>query len=195
MRGLRKKLAIAASLFVTLTVPANAWPQAVIFPGTSDAGAYEKYVLRLPNGRDVATTRVEIRFPHSVRVISFGDVPGWSLEIVTDTARHITGAIWTGSLAPQRFVELPFVAVNPKKSLKLIWPVFQTYSSGERIDWTGHDDAKQPAPATVVAAAPRSSSGALLALWVCIGALVLSLAALVIALRPERPPRGFQPGS
>jgi uncharacterized protein YcnI len=155
-------------------------------------GAYEKYVLRVPNERDVATTRVEIRFPRSVRVVSFEDVAGWSLEIVTDSAKHVTGAVWTGSLPPQRFVEFPFIAVNPKTPVRLVWPAFQTYSSGERVDWIGHEDAKQPASVTLVSASSRGAgSGLVIALWVCIGALVLSLVALFLALRPERRPTGF----
>ncbi len=189
----RRRFVIVASVLASAIIPANA--HAVVLPKTSDAGAYEKYVLRVPNERDVATTRVEIRFPRSVRVVSFGDVPGWSLEIVTDSAKHITGAIWTGSLAPQRFVEFPFVAVNPKNAVKLIWPAFQTYSNGERVDWTGKEDAKQAASATVVGAAARGDAGLTLALWVCVAALVLSLAGLVFALRPETKSRDFQPGS
>jgi uncharacterized protein YcnI len=190
-----KLTAIAALLVVGILVPANAFAHAVVFPKTSEAGAYEKYVLRVPNERDVATTRVEIRFPKSVRVVSFADVPGWTLEVVTDSARHVIGAIWTGSLAPERFVEFPFVAVNPTTSVKLIWPAFQTYSSGERVDWTGREDGKTPASSTVIAAAAKSSTGVVLALWVCIGALVLSLAGLFLALRTERRSSGFQPGS
>lgn len=175
-----------------LLLPAALDAQATVFPSESKSGAYEKYALRIPNQRDVATTRVEIRFPRSVRVVSFEEVPGWTLEIVTDSTNHITGAIWTGSLAPQRFVEFPFVAVNPKSAVRLVWPAFQTYSSGERVDWIGHEDAKQPASVTLVSDSSRASTGFVVALWVCLGALVLSLIALFLALRPEPRPAGFQ---
>jgi hypothetical protein len=88
----------------------------------STLGAYERYVLRVPNEKAVATTRVELRFPAGVRVTSFADVPGWQLEVVTDSAKAITAAIWTGTLPPQRFIEFPFVAVNPKTDARLEWP-------------------------------------------------------------------------
>jgi uncharacterized protein YcnI len=179
----------------TLIIPANAFAHAVVYPKQSEARAYEKYVLRVPNERDVATTSVEIYFPRSVRVVSFAEVPGWRLQIVTDSAKHVTGAIWTGSLAPERFVEFPFVAVNPDSTIKLVWPAFQTYSSGERVDWVGAEDAKAPASVTLVVRPAGTSSGALLALWVCLGALVLSLVALFFALRPESGTTGFQPGA
>jgi uncharacterized protein YcnI len=193
---IRRGAVMAVIIAAAVLFPASLDAHAVVFPKSSEAGAYEKYLLRVPNERDVATTRVEIRFPRSIRVVSFGEVPGWSLEVVTDSAKHITGAIWTGSLAPQRFVEFPFVAVNPDNPVKLVWPAFQTYSSGERVDWVGRDEnAKQPASVTIVGSAARTGTGLVVALWVCVGALVLSLVALFLALRPERRPVGFQPRS
>ncbi len=190
------KIALTIALgFAVIAIPIRAGAHAVVYPATSAPNAFEKYVLRVPNERDVATTRIEIRFPRSARVISFGDVPGWLLEVVTDSAKHVTGAVWTGSLAPQHFVELPFIAVNPANSVKLVWPVFQTYSSGGRVDWTGHDDAKQPAATTLVAPPPRGGLGVTLALWVCLGALLLAVAGLVLALRPEHQKSGFHPGA
>lgn len=192
----RSRFASLVLAFAVITMaPANAFGHAVVFPKSSEAGAYEKYVVRVPNERDVATTRVEIRFPRSVRVVSFAEVPGWSLEIISDSAKRVVGAAWTGSLAPQRFVEFSFIAVNPKTAIRLVWPVFQTYSTGERVDWTGHEDAKLPASVTSVAVIPSRSAGASIALWVCIAALVLSIGALVFALRPDAAAEGFQPGS
>lgn len=191
---IRRVVALGSVFAAIVLTPAWAGAHAVVYPKVSEAGAYEKYVLRVPNERDVATTRVEIHFPRSVRVVSFSEVPGWSLEVLTDSAKHITGAIWTGSLAPQRFVEFPFVAVNPKGSVKMMWPSFQTYSNGDRVDWIGREDAKQPASFTIVGAVQRNP-GVVLALWVCIAALVLSLLGLAFALRPEGRSTGFQPGS
>ena len=78
--------------------------------GSPTLVAYEKYVLRVPNEKAIATTKVELHFPAGLRVTSFADVPGWQLEVVTDSAKAITAAIWTGTLPPQRFIEFPFVA-------------------------------------------------------------------------------------
>ena len=103
-----------AAVAALLLVPAVAGAHAVVYPKTSAAGAYERYVLRVPNEKGSATTRIEISFPDAARVISFADVPGWSVAPVLDSAQRIVGAVWTGTLPPQRFVELPFIAVNPK---------------------------------------------------------------------------------
>jgi len=181
-------LAVAAAILPTLS-----WAHAVVFPKTSAPGAYEKYVLRVPNEKAIATTRVELRVPAGVRVTSFADVPGWKLEIVTDSAKAITAAIWTGTLPPQRFVEFPFVAVNPKTDTRIEWPAYQTYADNERVEWTGPEGSKAPASVTVVAAPASASTAATVPPaeggmtkvlpWV---AVVLSLISLGLAMRkPE----------
>jgi uncharacterized protein YcnI len=53
-------------------------------------------VLRVPNEKDVPTTRVEITFPADIRVISFVEVPGWRLETRADSTGRIVAATWTG---------------------------------------------------------------------------------------------------
>jgi len=184
------RVALAAAAALSLLLPAAAAAHAVVFPKRSTPGAYEKYVLRVPNEKGVATTRVEIRFPADVRVVSFADVPGWTLETLTDSAGKVVGAVWTGTLPPKRFVELPFVAVNPKAEARLVWPAFQTYADGERVAWTGAEDAKTPASSTRIApeddeGAGESGGGSPLALWLSAAALVLALVGLGVALRPK----------
>ena len=159
---------------------------AVVFPRTSAPGAYEKYVLRVPNEKDVATTRIEIRFPSEVRVISFADVSGWKLQVISDKAGRITGAVWTGTLPPQRFVELPFVAVNPKSSALLTWPAFQTYADGERVQWTGPENDKHPASSTQIGtAATTGPSGGVATFIMSVAGLALGMLSLGLVLRRE----------
>jgi len=98
----RAQRTIAATIAFVLAVPALGLAHAVVFPKMSTPGAYERYLLRVPNERNVATTRVEIRFSLDVKVISFADVQGWQIEIQRDSASRIVGAVWTGSLAPER---------------------------------------------------------------------------------------------
>ena len=182
-RGARLGLALAAASLLAAR-PASA--HAVVYPKTSAPGAYEKYVLRVPNEKDVATTRIEIRFPSQVRVISFADVAGWKLQVITDRTGRITGAVWTGTLPPQRFVELPFVAVNPKTSALLAWPAFQTYADGDRVEWTGPESDKHPASSTQIgAAATTGPSGGVATFIMSVAGLALGMLSLGLVLRRE----------
>lgn len=173
---------IFASL-VLLLFPMTLDAHAVVQPAEAPPGAYQRYVLRVPTEREVPTTRVEIRFPAAVTVVSFADVPGWTLEVMTDSAGKIVGAAWTGTLPPQRFVEFPFVAVNPREDVTIAWPVTQTYAGGEVVEWAGPEDSETPASVTLVAA--DSSDGWDPETWLVSAGLVISLLALGFALRPS----------
>lgn len=165
-----------------LLVPSVASAHAVVFPKRSTHGAYEKYVLRVPNEKDIATIRVEIRFPSGISVVSFGDVPGWQLREVRDSANAVVGAVWTGNLPAERFVEFPFVAVNPKEDALLVWPVYQTYASNERVDWVGPPDSERPASSTTIEASTDFIGGKL-AVYLAGVAVLMSLMSLGLALR------------
>jgi len=178
-----RTLLIVAGILVG---PSILFAHAVVFPKTSTPGAYEKYVLRVPNERDVPTLKVELHFPQGLRVVSFGDVPGWKLQVLTDSAQRVMGAVWTGVLPKERFVEFPFVAVNPKDSTSLFWPTYQTYEGGERVEWTGPDSSKTPVSSTIVsdpAVVPVKVSRT--SLYMSVVALLFALTALGVALRPR----------
>jgi uncharacterized protein YcnI len=166
----------------TLLAASVADAHAVVYPKTSKVGGYEKYVLRIPNEKTTPTLRVEIRFPAGVRVASFGDVPGWQIEVLTDSAKHVTGAVWTGNLPPQRFVEFPFVAANPKEEMKVSWPTFQTYADGERVEWTGAEGTKTPASSTSIGSGDAAGGNGLTR-WLPWLALLVAVLSLALALR------------
>jgi hypothetical protein len=123
-----------------------------------------------------------------VRIASFQDVPGWQLQVLTDSAGKVIGAVWTGALPPKRFVELPFIGVNPRSGERVVWPAYQTYANGERVEWTGAPETKNPASVTTLTAAPGGSSSHT-ALWVALAALLVALASLGLALRVTAPAR------
>jgi uncharacterized protein YcnI len=177
----------AATLF---GAPVAAFAHAVVYPKRAAPGAYERYVLRVPNERGVPTGRVEIRFPAGLRVVSFGDVPGWVVEVKKDASGAITSAVWWGTLPAERFVEFPFVAVNPtEEGTRLVWPVSQTYAGGERIEWNGLEGSKTPASFTDIVK-PDADGGGNTGTYLGGAALVVALVALGLALRrPEAAPR------
>ncbi|HEY6220183.1 MAG TPA: DUF1775 domain-containing protein [Gemmatimonadaceae bacterium] len=184
---------LGAAIVLVFAVPAMLAAHAVVFPKASAPGAYERYVLRVPNEKAVPTTRVELMVPAGVRVTSFAEVSGWKLEVKTDSAGAIVGAVWTGVLAPKRFIEFPFMAANPKTPTTIHWPAYQTYADGERVEWTGADSSKTPASATRIgeatvttAPAPREY-GPLWPTWPTWTALIVAVVALGLAIRRPSP--------
>jgi uncharacterized protein YcnI len=180
----------AIACAVALIAPVLGWAHAVVYPKNSAAGARERYTIRVPNERAVPTTRVEITFPASIRVSGFLDVPGWKLEVVRDSAKVIRGAVWTGSLGVERFVDFTFAASNPKEPGEITWPVLQTYADGELASWTGPKGSDRPASSTIITAPPPPADS-MMALpggggpspWLTYAALGLSVISLGLSMR------------
>jgi uncharacterized protein YcnI len=175
---------------ILLTSAATVLAHAVVFPAEAPPGAYQKYVLRVPNERAFPTTRVHLTFPPGVRVISFDEVPGWALDAVSaDGGATFTEAMWTGTLPVGRFVEFGFIGVNPGEPTTLKWDAVQEYGDGTIVEWTGPVDSPTPASLTRVVApgepAPASGSGSA-GVLLGGGALALALLSLGLALRPGR---------
>jgi uncharacterized protein YcnI len=180
-RGLAPRILLLAA-FVLLVPAERARAHVTVWPRAAARGAYERYVVRVPNEKDVPTTRVEIRFPAAVRISSFQDVPGWALEVLTDSAGKIVGAVWTGTLPPKRFVELPFIGVNPRDGDRIVWPAYQTYADGQRVEWTGAPGSKSPASVTTLTVGPGGASTPV-SLYVGVAALLVALLGLGLVLR------------
>src|SRR3982751_593287 len=159
-RALRRAIAAAALVCAAgALVPSIANAHVTVWPRSAARGAFERYVVRVPNERNVPTTRVEIHFPAEVRISSFQEVAGWQLQVLTDSAGKITGAVWTGSLPAKRFIEFPFIGVNPKTgTTRLVWPAFQTYGDGQVVQWTGPAGSTTPGSGNELTT--RSSGGA-----------------------------------
>jgi hypothetical protein len=69
-----------------------------------------------------------------------------------DDSGRALSATWTGNLPPERFVELPFIGVNPREPARVTWPVLQVYANGDTARWTGAPDSESPASVTEIAA-------------------------------------------
>lgn len=180
-------LAVAATLLWTGTLGAHA----VVFPAEAPTGAYQKYVLRVPNEREYATVAVTITFPSGVRVISFDEVPNWSLQATGTDDGAYAAATWAGVLPVGRFVELGFIGVNPDAPTTLKWDVVQTYEDGTEVAWTGPLESSTPASVTAVVASVTDGeeppSGGSLGTVLGATALAVALLSLGLSLRRTKP--------
>jgi len=184
-------------LILLTNLPKIANSKAMVYPHQSMVSGWEKYVLRVPNERNVATIGVELTFPAGLKVMSFQDVPGWKLTIHKDSAGLPIAAEWIGTLAVDRFVEFPFVAVNPDTAVVLNWPTTQEYAGGELVHWTGAPESETPVSSTAISApqpividtakpveneTEDEDSCNLYTCYIAWAALALAVAALVLAL-------------
>ncbi len=66
-----------------------------IYPTESILGAREKYTMRVPNEKQVATIRIEGEFPKELKIYDFEFKPGWKVNISKDAEGNIVGASTT----------------------------------------------------------------------------------------------------
>ncbi|MCA1644832.1 MAG: DUF1775 domain-containing protein [Chloroflexi bacterium] len=164
-----------------------------VVPAESGAGETQRYGIRVPSEKPVATIRVEVQFPSTVRVLDFENSAGWQLTFQTDAAGRPVDALWTdGSIAPNQFAEFGLRVRNPDSEADLQWTVIQTYQDGTEVQWVGPPAAEFPA------ATSRIRRREVLA-WPEVGAgvaLVLSIVASIISVlawRATRTGRGATP--
>src|SRR5215471_7196726 len=137
-------------------LPASAvFAHITIWPKESTHGAREKYSMRVPNEKQVATIRIEGEFPPEVNVYDFEFKPGWKLDFKKDDKGRITGAVWTGKIAPYEFVEFGMLGLNPKEGASLVWKFVQFYEDGTKEEFVGPLGSRLPSPVvTLKPAAP-----------------------------------------
>lgn len=122
-----------------------------VTPSTADLGGFTEVTLRVPNERDVATTRVEVVLPEDARLLSVSvrPQPGWTAEVTE--SRMATPVVSEGdtiSQAPSRVIwsggridagEYQNFDISagplPRTPMDLTFKVLQTYADGEVARW------------------------------------------------------------
>src|SRR5262245_19333010 len=139
-----KKAILIVSLVVLTAHIASAHIR--IFPTDSTVGAREKYTMRVPNEKQVASSKVEGEFPPGLQVYDFEFKPGWKIDFKKDAKGTIVGATWTGKIQPYEFVEFGMLAINPKEGTDLTWKFIQYYDDGTKEEFTGPVGSRLPSP-------------------------------------------------
>lgn len=135
---------------VVLLLPAIGLAHVTVWPRESKAGAYEKYVVRVPTEGKVATQSVELRVPEGVTIVSMGAPAGFSYELKRNGDK-VTAIIWSMNIAPGEFAEFAFMARNPSTGGPLAWHAIQRFVDGTSTEWTGAAGSRHPASVTQMA--------------------------------------------
>ncbi len=130
-----------------------------IAPTESAPGAREKYTMRVPNEKQVASVRVEGDFPPGLQIYDFEFKPGWKIEFKKDENGKIVGATWLGKVQPYEFVEFGMLGINPKEETTLVWKFVQYYEDGTKEEFTGPVGSFRPSPVTTLKKPLETNSG------------------------------------
>ncbi|HEY1170636.1 MAG TPA: DUF1775 domain-containing protein [Verrucomicrobiae bacterium] len=167
----------------------------VVHPREAKAGSYETFSVRCPNEKDKATLKVELEIPaKDVAIHHYETKPGWKIAMEKNTSGDATKLTWTAEgegLLPDQFVEFRIMGKINADAQSIVWKAHQTYAGDEVVAWTGEPGTKTPASVTKLNAVAKNTETAVtttasddgkakLAFNVALGALVLSVVALLM---------------
>ena len=118
--------ALAAVLFLTGVAEAHIR----INPTESAVAGREMYRMRVPNERQINSSRIEGEFPAGMKVYAFEPKAGWTVTLKKNDKGDIIGATWTGVLKPYEFLEFGMLAVNPAAAGAATWKFVQYWDDG-----------------------------------------------------------------
>ena len=124
-----------------------------IAPRESTQGATVKYTVRIPTEGEVATIGAELDVPEGVIVESLQVPVGWSYELSRADDR-IVAIRWQTDIKPGEFIEVGFVARNPRQGSEIVWILRQKFADGTVTDWTNGPNGIRPTAVTRLA--PRA---------------------------------------
>jgi uncharacterized protein YcnI len=150
----------AAAAAVVFLFPMVVHAHVSITPRQSTTGATEKYTIRIPTEGKVATTGAEIEFPAGVIVEVIQAPSGWKYELKRQDDRIVSMSI-QADVKPGEFIEVGFVARNPRNGERIVWTLRQRFADGTVTDWTNGPNGIRPTAVTQLMpstlAAPSSS--------------------------------------
>ena len=135
--------------------PVVAFAHVSITPRQSINGATEKYTVRIPTEGKVATVAAELDVPEGVIIETLQAPAGWLYEVKRADDR-IVSVVWRADVKPGEFIEVAFVARNPRTGSRLVWKLRQRFADGTVTDWTT-DPKGQTRPTAVTDLMPRAT--------------------------------------
>lgn len=137
--------AICAAALVLLPTLAHA--HVSITPRLSAVGATEKYVVRIPTEGKVPTVAAELDVPEGVIIETLQAPAGWKHDIRRAEDR-IVSIVWQADVKPGEFIEVAFVARNPRSGGRIVWTLRQRFADGTVTDWTKGPTGIRPTAVT-----------------------------------------------
>lgn len=133
-----------------------------VLPKISSTGAWETYTVKVPVEKDSATTKIAIKVPAGIEIISYQPIPGWKYSAGKDAsgkAKTITFEATGEGILPGQFQQFMFVAKNPDQPAKAAWDAFQYYKDGSIVEWTGDEGSDSPHAITDIVTGTSAEQG------------------------------------
>lgn len=182
---------------ILFTVPASAHVE--VKPDTSITGEEEMYTVRVPDEKDVPTTKVTIKMPVGAEFQQYESLTGWTVSTEKGSDGKVTAVTWTATgegIQPDQFQLFTFIAKNPDASQKIPWNAYQYYKDDSIVEWTGNEGSDTPHSVTTIQAGAAKDTATpvkegntglqTMTTVASVAALLLSVVALIMSLRRKK---------
>jgi len=142
---------VRLAALIALLIPAAVQAHVSVTPCESTQGATEKYTFRIPTEGKVATTAAELDVPEGVIIETMQAPMGWKYEVKRKDDR-IVSVVWHADVKPGEFIDVAFIARNPRSGTQIIWTLRQRFADGTVTDWTTGPRGIYPTAVTKLAA-------------------------------------------
>ncbi|NHM33642.1 YcnI family protein [Neobacillus terrae] len=126
-----------------------------VVPKSSTTGAWETYTVKVPVEKEIPTTKITLKAPEGVEIMSYQPVPGWKYSAEKDAKGKVKSFSFesTGEgILQGQFQSFTFVAKNPDNATQVAWDAYQYYKDGSIVEWTGDENSKSPHSITDIVA-------------------------------------------
>jgi uncharacterized protein YcnI len=132
-------LGAVTSGLVSVLLSGVAAAHVVVRPAEVQTASFQTFAVGVPNEREVAVTKLELKVPGALQFVSPTVHTGWEITTAGSGSGEdatVTDITWAGGSIPagQRD-EFTFSAKVPSKTTSLEWKAYQTYEDGTVVSW------------------------------------------------------------
>lgn len=139
---MRSIAAVLTALVVSAAAPGGALAHVDVLPSEVSEGVAERFTIRVPTERPLATTAVRIDFPETIAVYAVRPLAGWRVQALEAPDGRLRGVVYReGRIGVGEYQDFEVLG-TPTSPGVAPWPVFQTYADGVIKPWT--DEPEEP---------------------------------------------------
>ena len=114
----------------------------MVAPLESKAGATQKYEVRVHNEGKLAATGIDLDIPEDLMVMEVAQ-PASGTFTTKKTGDRITAISWQIDVQPNKYLALPFTAMNPAAAKDVQWSIREHLADGSVVEWSNKPGAKE----------------------------------------------------
>ena len=120
-----------------------------------DPGCHGTVNGRIPTEGKVATVAAELEAPEGVIIETMQAPAGW--KPTPAQGYRIVAITWQADVQRGEFIEVGFVARNPRQGNRIVWTLRQRFADGTVTDWTNGPQGSRPTAVTQLSPMPGAT--------------------------------------